>query len=30
MTNFDKGNKIMLNKFEDDVMSENCDLIAIF
>ena len=26
----DKRNKTMLKKFDDDIMSENCDVVAIF
>ena len=29
VTKFDKRNKTMLKKFDDDVMSENCDVIVI-
>ena len=30
VTKLDKRNKIKLNKFDDDAMSTNCDLIVIF
>ena len=30
VTKVDKKNKATLKKFDDDVMSENCDVIAIF
>ena len=30
VTKFDKKNKITSKKFDDDVMSENYDVIAIF
>ena len=29
VTTIDKKNKTTLKKFEDDVMSENCDVIVI-
>ena len=30
VTKLDKGNKAMSKNFDEDVMSENCDVIAIF
>ena len=30
VTKLDKRNKITSKKFDDDVMSENCDIIVIF
>ena len=30
VTKLDKGNKTMSKKFDDDVMSANCDIIVIF
>ena len=30
VTKLDKRNKITSKKFDDDVMSENCDVIVIF
>ena len=30
VTKFDKKNKTTSKKFDDDVMSENCDVIDIF
>ena len=30
VTKLDKRNKTTSKKFDDDVMSENCDVIAIF
>ena len=30
LTKLGKRNKITSNKFDDDVISENCDVIAIF
>ena len=30
VTKLDKRNKTTLKKFDDDVMSENCDIIVIF
>ena len=30
VTKLDKRNKTMSKKFDDDVMSENCDVITIF
>ena len=30
VTKLDKGNKTTSKKFDDDVMLENCDVIAIF
>ena len=30
VTNLNKRNKTTLKKLDDDVMSENCDAIAIF
>ena len=30
VTKLDKRNKIASNKFDDDIMSENCDVIVIF
>ena len=30
VTKLDKRNKATLKKIDDDVMSENCDVIAIF
>ena len=30
VTKLDKRNKTMLNKLDDDVMSENCEVIVIF
>ena len=30
VTKLDERNKTMLKKFDDKVMSENCDVIAIF
>ena len=29
VTKFEKRNKIMSKKFDDDIMSKNCDVIAI-
>ena len=30
VTKLDKKNKTLSKKFDDDVMSQNCDVIAIF
>ena len=30
LTNFDKRNKTMSKKFDDDIMSAECEVIAIF
>ena len=30
VTKLDKRNKTTLKKFDEDVMSENCDIIVIF
>ena len=30
VTNLDKRNKTLSTKIDDDVISENCDIIAIF